>query len=332
MSSRRGERFLALNDVRLAAYLSAEGESARAAEMERIIVHEVRPLVTGVIARSARGDVPLADEDAHDVAVQITLRMIRKLRATATVEEESIQCLTAYVTTLTQHAIHDIQRRRSPERTRFKSRLRYLLMHDPAFGLWDHDAGATCGFDAWRDRDPVDAPAAAAVRAARRIGSQQPARAVRAVFQEVGVPIRFSHLVTMLVEAWNVVESEPDAPPAAAGDPADDDPLARLTSREYVAALWREIELLPPHQRTALLLNLREPGGGNAVALFALVGAATLSRIAKALGMTVHELAAMWHSLPLDDRTIAARLGVSRQQVINARKSARQRLARRMTR
>ena len=66
--------------------------------------------------------------------------------------------------------------------------------------------------------------------------------------------------------------------------------------------------------------------------LFALVGVASLSRIAEALGMTVQELAAVWHSLPLDDLTIAARLGVSRQQVINARKSARLRLARRMMR
>jgi hypothetical protein len=34
--------------------------------------------------------------------------------------------------------------------------------------------------------------------------------------------------------------------------------------------------------------------------------------------------------LPLDDLTIAARLGLTRQQVINLRKSARLRLARRL--
>jgi len=35
-------------------------------------------------------------------------------------------------------------------------------------------------------------------------------------------------------------------------------------------------------------------------------------------------------NLPLSDLDIAARLGLSRQQIINLRKSARQRLARRM--
>jgi hypothetical protein len=38
----------------------------------------------------------------------------------------------------------------------------------------------------------------------------------------------------------------------------------------------------------------------------------------------------MWESLPLDDTAIADRLNLTRQQVINLRKAARMRLARRM--
>jgi hypothetical protein len=43
-------------------------------------------------------------------------------------------------------------------------------------------------------------------------------------------------------------------------------------------------------------------------------------------------LSALWDQLPLDDLSIAARLGVTRQQVINLRKAARARLARRTER
>jgi hypothetical protein len=46
--------------------------------------------------------------------------------------------------------------------------------------------------------------------------------------------------------------------------------------------------------------------------------------------MTDEELTEIWNALPLDDVAIAAHLGVTRQQVINLRKSARERLVRRM--
>ncbi|HYR28103.1 MAG TPA: hypothetical protein VEU30_06525, partial [Thermoanaerobaculia bacterium] len=84
-------------------------------------------------------------------------------------------------------------------------------------------------------------------------------------------------------------------------------------------------------QRAALLLNLREPDSGNAVLLFVILGIADLDTIAEAIGITRDELAAIWDQLPLDDLTIAARLGITRQQVINSRRSARERLARRIS-
>jgi hypothetical protein len=42
------------------------------------------------------------------------------------------------------------------------------------------------------------------------------------------------------------------------------------------------------------------------------------------------EFANLWNELPLEDASIASLLGVTRQQVINLRKSARERLTRRM--
>src|SRR5262249_43443346 len=91
-----------------------------------------------------------------------------------------------------------------------------------------------------------------------------------------------------------------------------------------------EIGELPLNQRTAILLNLRDDDGAAALPLLPLVGISTMRAIAAVLEMPAVELAGLWPSLPLDDATIATRLGLTRQQIINLRKSGRQRLGRRM--
>jgi DNA-directed RNA polymerase specialized sigma24 family protein len=111
---------------------------------------------------------------------------------------------------------------------------------------------------------------------------------------------------------------------------AQPDAAAAFERRTYLHRLWQEITALPPRQAAALLLNLRDAKGANAVSLLPLTGVASLRDVARILGMPAEELAALWSRLPLDDATIAVTLGLSRQQVINLRKSARQRLARRM--
>ena len=105
---------------------------------------------------------------------------------------------------------------------------------------------------------------------------------------------------------------------------------SELQRRTYLRRLWSEIRELKPNQRTALLLNLRDPDGGDVVSVFPVSGIATMNEIADALSMSADELASLWNELPLDDITIANHLSVTRQQVINLRKSARERLTRRM--
>jgi hypothetical protein len=46
--------------------------------------------------------------------------------------------------------------------------------------------------------------------------------------------------------------------------------------------------------------------------------------------MTPESFAELWNDLPLEDAKIAELLGLTRQQVINARKSGRERLTRRL--
>jgi RNA polymerase sigma factor (sigma-70 family) len=100
--------------------------------------------------------------------------------------------------------------------------------------------------------------------------------------------------------------------------------------RAKLDALWREIRALPCRQAAALLLGLRDENGREVVSLFPLTGTATLRQIATAIALPAERFAQLWSRLPLDDLTIAEILGATRQQVINLRKSGRERLARRL--
>lgn len=111
-------------------------------------------------------------------------------------------------------------------------------------------------------------------------------------------------------------------------DPAPDAATA-LERRTDLVRLWEEIRQLPSRQAAALILNLRDGQGRNAVALLPLTGIATMRDIARTLDMPAERFAEIWNRLPLEDAAIAESLGITRQQVINLRKSARERLARR---
>jgi hypothetical protein len=57
----------------------------------------------------------------------------------------------------------------------------------------------------------------------------------------------------------------------------------------------------------------------------------TIKQIAEAMDFPLEEFLGLWNKLPLDDVTIAKLLDATRQQVINLRKCARERVERRMS-
>jgi RNA polymerase sigma factor (sigma-70 family) len=136
------------------------------------------------------------------------------------------------------------------------------------------------------------------------------------------------HLKKRETERLDARQGEDD-PLVRLPDPAPDAATA-LERRTYLSRLWEEIQRLPARQAAALILNLRDEQRRDAVALLPLTGVATMREIARAIDMPAERFAGIWNRLPLEDAAIAELLGVTRQQVINLRKSARERLARRM--
>jgi len=321
-----------LNDPRLEPLLRA-GAAGAEHEIEKLIVEKAQPLIAAVLARHSRSRTGLTPEDANDIAATINLRLLTKLRGVARYADDAIQDVEKYVATLTYNAINDHLRRAFPARARLKNRLRYALTHDARLALWSSEGTLVCGLGALRDSPtrlsevPIDSARAPKVV----LNRDRPADALAAIFAHVGHPVEFEAIVAFAADVWHVTDVQ-SAGGGLAGSPSAIGTADHLEMREYVRALWSEIRQLRPMQRKALLLNLRSGETVNVISLVVLTGIAPFDEVAATLEMAPEDLAEIWNSLPLDDLRIAAMLDVSRQKVINLRKSARDRLARRMPR
>jgi len=322
----------------------------------------VRRRLRGALSAGA-GSVPDAvDGDAADEAFgELVTQLLRRLRA---LREEwraqagpgaAIANLDAYVAVAAGRACDDLMRRRFPARARLKNRVRYLLSHTEGLGHWEAEApggpAPRCvagGYEVWRGRPAAAlAPDPASFLRLRFPGGEAaavllaPAASKTAAQRGAGGPVALDDLVDLLAVVWRM--TEPLGAAAATGPAGDDeqsDPLAAIADpgvdvagsaerREQLARLWDEVRRLPHRQCAALLLNLRDGETRGVIALLPMLGVARVSEIAEAVRMDAAEFAALWDRLPLEDAVIAELLGATRQQVINLRKVARERLARR---
>jgi hypothetical protein len=264
-------------------------------------------------------------DDLEEIRSTVLLRLIIRLRRDA----ETIENFETFVVAATHNAVNDHLRRRYPERARLKNRVRYVVTRDDDFALWHGDAGLLCGFTRWTGNAAATGVVPRVDELPRPVLAQRDERsAVSTIFARAAGPLLLDDVVELLVQAWRIGE-------AGSADPEllqhhGVDVAAALEQRREVATLWSEILLLPPAQRAALLLNLRDPDGGNALALVVLLGVATFDDVAAMVGLEAEALAELWGRLPIDDNSIATQLGITRQQVINLRSSARRRLLRRM--
>jgi hypothetical protein len=235
-----------------------------------------------------------------------------------------------------------------------RHRLRYLLAHDRRFLLRaTPDEAWRCGLAA---RDARAFASGEASGPGRRIVETQPAPKPRDpgalappaiadlvadLLARAGGPVDLDHLTDVVLErlgdlwdAAQTIDPGPDfvSPGASGTGGATGAADARKDgdASAWIAALWAEIGRLPTLQRTALLLNLRDADGRAVLGLFPIAGAAGLRAIAAAAGTTAEKLAEQWRSLPFDDATIAARMGLPRSQVARLRRTAHERLARRL--
>jgi hypothetical protein len=343
-------------DVLLRPFLQAADDADAELIAAGLISEYVRPVIVsvtnyklGIAANSGPTNPSHADREdiSSEVVLEVLLRL-RELRSDA--DNLCISNFRSYVAAITNRACSEYLRRLKPQRARLKNRLRYILTHAPDLGLWATARGEWfCGLKTQQGRESfhrstrvqqlLDDP--------QLVGEMAPSNGdfsnstqldqLEAIFKLANEPIAFDDLIRIIAELWGVKDQMPAS--AVQLDGVDSqgelrdvqvDVSTEVEQRIYLRHIWKEIRDLPPKQRSALLLNLKDPSGQSVIALLPIVGIASLHEIAAALEMSDERLAELWNDLPLEDAVIASQLRVTRQQVINLRKSARERLARRM--
>lgn len=304
---------------------AAEPESRRL--LGELIQRQAEPLIRA-IARRRLAETPEAEDASGRAAVQLVARL-EDLRSADGGGAPTIADFRRYVCTVAHHACDDALRRKYPQRWRLHSRLRYLLSHQPDFALWQTSRGQwLCGLAEWRGQDSgVSAPARGRLPA-HELRLAGPFDVLSALFREAAGPLDLDDVVALTGKLWGMKDIPLESREKALADAPSVALLLDL--RSYLERLWTEIGALPPRQRKALLLGLQDERTPDIINVFPVTGVASVRAIAEALELSVEELAALWPALPLDDRAIASRLGLTRQQVINLRKAARARLGRRM--
>ncbi len=346
-------------DTLLRKFFSEEDPSIAQGCLEGLFSEHVEPVVRDITRHKLRCncsfDRSYEIQDEEDIASEAVLQLLARLRELRKSRAQSpIENFRGYVAATTYNVYHKYVRMKYPSRWRLKNRMRYLLNRGHGLAMWkDDEQEFRCGLATWRwpvahkDTGSEDQPPpldgfVQSLAPGKIVSRMNLEELIKSFLAWRGRPVLLDELVGIVGELQGIqephrVQSQGEEREEGVGasicellpDPAVD--IARTVERRfYLELLWKEICQLPQRQRVALLLNLRDAQEGDALILFTLTGIVSLRRIAEVVELPLDELTALWNKLPLEDMAIATLLGITRQQVINLRKSARERLERRM--
>jgi RNA polymerase sigma factor (sigma-70 family) len=332
-------------DVLLEPLLAETSDEQADALLSELITLHAWPVIKGVIRFKLRlnsyRETQRAETD--DIQQEVVLQLLAQLnRFRKLPDKHPISDLRGMAAVIAHRTCARWMRRQFPERHALKNRLHYLMTRQRGFALWqDQDGKLVAGFAVWREQQKpahnlVEVEKLPAhIRTLKSDKAQQLAETVAGIFNFLGGPVEFDELVSGLA----AIQGISDQPIESLADDEDAtfEPVApepnqawRIEKRIFLQRLWEELQQLPVNQRAALLLNLRDATGFSCITLFPATGIATIRQLAEALEISAESFAEVWNDLPLEDARIAELLGLTRQQVINARKSGRERLARRL--
>jgi hypothetical protein len=340
---------LARLDPVLLPFVKTQSDSEQA-ELDQLLSLYVMPLVKRIIGHNFSSLSSKRKQDEEDLCSDVIERTLMRLRnLKEDPEAESIENLQDYIAMIVHNTWNSYLRCQFPERLRLKNRIRYALTNVKGLALWKVSGSRwCCGMRSWQN--VVLTPNRISMEDLKENSSllqflkklRDPIYAelpdfLERIFQCAGQPLELEELVTLVFAISGSVERKNESEIGGTGIPifhviADrkTSALIKLESQNYLKLIWQEIQQLPKPQRIALLLYLRDEQGNDVVSLFHTARIATIAQIAIEIGMTAVALAEIWNDLPMEDLRIAEYLRITRQQVINLRKSARKRLARRI--
>jgi len=335
------------SDSMLAPFLTAKSESISDELLRAIIDEHADPIIKKILRSKLRvslnGRGTQQNQDALELAGDLRASIISTLRALRqNPDKVAIANFPDFVAIKTYSACADYFREKHPQRSRLKSLLRRRLRQNPRFALWQaEDKRWYAGFSGRQvSGSEVEELDASESVTRPTDGKLNPAQMrsdefLDVLFERSGRPIVFDEVVKIAAEAWQV--HDPPTESIDTGNSERDDQFTSseprvdlaLEQRLFFEQVWLEVCQLPVLQRAALLLNLRDSRDGGVISFLPFLGVASKEELARLLEIPKADFQKLWSELPLDDSRIAQMLGVTRQQVINLRKTARERLLRR---
>ncbi|MBS1811592.1 MAG: hypothetical protein JST84_25750 [Acidobacteria bacterium] len=331
-------------DSALLPYWLATDEEEAQRVATQLLREDIEPTVKRIVFHKLGLWLSLRRDEVADVQSEIILQLLGRLQQLRQgINETPIKNLRAYVAVTSYRGCASYLRRQYPNRWRLLNRVRYLLTSQPQFVLQqDENEQWAGGLAVWHReqalRQPlgreqarllIDGPLPASLAGVpdpsfTRVRAEDQ---LQAILQWAARFVGLDELVAILAHWWGIKDQasadldEPSDPQVNVGN--------EVEQRQYLQKLWREIVLLPVRQRQALLLNLRDTGNQEVITLLPALQITSLRGIAAVLNLPAEEFAEVWARLPLADSEIAERMQVTRRQVINLRKAARERLVRR---
>jgi hypothetical protein len=338
-------------DVLLLPFLKAATKEDEELLLSQFLDEHVNPIIRQILRLKMQWDFDPRengyrdldiDEAYHEIQLHLLRRLLDFKREPA---DKSLADLRGYVAATARNACDEYLRRKFPQRRKLKDKIHYCLTSRAGLALWKAGGrGWLSGLAEWEgaappatDTQPLSVLVETLSGRLRNVASQRLEldELLTAVFQVVGRPLDVDQLTAAVAKLLGVEDAQVTSFDAGAyplserlADP-EVGPDTLFEQRQLLAELWGEVRLLPRAQRVALLCNLRSPQGVNVITLFPATRVATFEQVAEALEIPPKEFEALWGRLPLDDLSIADYLKVTRQQVINLRRSARDRLLRR---
>jgi RNA polymerase sigma factor (sigma-70 family) len=327
-------------DPLLESYTKCD-EAAACERLLQEIVERARPTIEKTVRRRLAFSATAEAQDRDDVQGEVIVELLRRLRALRDGDNTvPIESFTGYVGAASHHACDEYLRRKYPQRRRLKNKIRYVLSTEPRFAVWESSGSESnewlCGLRVWQFRAEKRIVLTSEVlQAVNGVGGAGRSRQgvvtmLAGIFDSLQGPILLEELVGIVARLWGISDHSMAIDPERAVGSVPPSQESDLLQRRDLERLWSEVRELPVPQRVALLLNLRGDKGDSPILFLPVLGVAGIRQIAEALDIPAEEFSNLWGRLPLDDQAIASRLGVTRQQVINLRKSARERLRRRM--
>jgi RNA polymerase sigma factor (sigma-70 family) len=335
-----------VNDAILQPFLLAQDSEESQGQLMILLSEFVEARIRGIITAHLRSYLTSQEHSAdfEDLYSETKTRLVSylyDLKAGAT--SSTCKDFRSYVAAIAHNVCHDYFRQMYPARARLRKKLRDLLDAHPDFALWQtkdqNKAEWVCGFDSWQSGKISSGSnawlqrfyenpeiATEGLASGGDIQCMESDELLASLFEEVGEPIALTDVVNVVSDIRGVKDL-PIASLDADGSSLSlrlPDSTIRIDSvlemREPLALFWQGVSELPHDQFTAYLLYARDSFGEDLINLLLAAEITTESEMAKLLAMSLDEFRDLrLKKLPLDNKDISKKLGVTVERVYKLR-------------